>query len=81
MFDKVYYSYSEVEQKEFMKAFIEKIELYPEKRKDGCWIKHITFNFPIPLEGKEVTELCLEKETTLEAIVSISLVDNKKKNG
>lgn len=64
-----------------MKAFIEKIELYPEKRKDGCWIKHITFNFPIPLEGKEVTELCLEKETTLEAIVSISLVDNKKKNG
>lgn len=64
-----------------MKAFIEKIALYPEKRKDGCWIKHITFNFPIPLEGKEVTELCLEKETTLEAIVSISLVDNKKKKG
>ena len=31
MFDKVYYSCSEVEQKEFMKAFIEKIELYPEK--------------------------------------------------
>lgn len=21
-----------------MKAFIEKIELYPEKREDGCWI-------------------------------------------
>ena len=51
-----------------MKAFIEKIELYPEKREDGCWIKHITFNFPIPLEGKEVTELCLEKGTTLETV-------------
>lgn len=69
MFDKVYFSCAEVEQKEFMKAFIEKIELYPEKREDGCWIKHITFNFPIPLEGKEVTELCLEKGTTLETIV------------
>lgn len=63
MFDKVYYSCLELEQKEFMKAIIEKIELYPEKREDGCWIKHITFDFPIPLEGKEVTELCLEKDT------------------
>ena len=79
MFDKVYYSCSEVEQKEFMKAFIEKIELYPEKREDGCWIKNITFNFPVPLEGKEVTELCLENETTLETVVSLSLVDGKRK--
>ena len=72
MFDKVYYSCSEVEQKEFMKAFIEKIELYPEKREDGCWIKNITFNFPVPLEGKEVTELCLENETILETVVLMS---------
>ena len=72
MFDKVYYSCSELEQKEFMKAFIEKIELYPEKRKDGCCIKHITFNFPIPLEEKEITELCLEKETTLETVCLLS---------
>ncbi len=52
-----------------MKAFIEKIELYQKKREDGCWIKHITFNFPIPIEGKEVTELSLEKETTFETCV------------
>lgn len=29
----------------------------------------MTFNFPIPLDGKEVTELCLEKEATLETVV------------
>lgn len=72
MFDNVYSFCSEVEQKEFMKAFIEKIELYPEKRDAGCWNRHITFNFPIPLNGKEVTELCLEKETTLENAILLS---------
>ena len=43
-----------------------------EKQEDGCWIKNITFNFPVPLDGKEVTELCLEKETTLETICLLS---------
>lgn len=40
MFDKVYYSCSEVEQKEFMKAFIEKVELYPEKREEKAGVNH-----------------------------------------
>ncbi len=34
-FDEVYHSATEAEQKEFMKAFIERIEMFPEKRKDG----------------------------------------------
>ena len=33
-FDEVYGSATEAEQKEFMRAFIERIELFPEKRKD-----------------------------------------------
>ena len=65
-FDEVYGAATEVERKEFMRAFIEKIELYPQKRKDGCWIKSISFNFPVPLNGQEVTELPLENETTIE---------------
>ena len=32
-FDQVYYSATEVEQKDFMRAFVERIEIYPEKRK------------------------------------------------
>lgn len=47
-------SASEVEQKEFMRAFIDMIELYSEKRKDGSWIKNIVFNFPVPVNGKDV---------------------------
>ena len=67
-FDEVYNSATEVEQKEFMKAFIERIELFPEKRKDGCWIKNIVFNFPVPVNGEEVRELPLENETMLETV-------------
>ncbi|MEZ3452860.1 MAG: recombinase family protein [Oscillospiraceae bacterium] len=72
VFDKVYNSATEVEQKEFMKAFIEKIELFPQKREDGCWIKNIVFNFPVPISGTEMKELPLEYITTLETVALLS---------
>ena len=71
-FDEVYNSATEAEQKEFMKAFIERIDMFPEKRKDGCWIKNIVFNFPVPIDGEEVKELPLEYGTTVETIVLLS---------
>ena len=71
-FDAVYNSATEAERKELMKAFIERIDLYPEKRKDGCWIRSIVFNFPMPVEGGEVKELSLESETTVETVVTLS---------
>ena len=71
-FDQVYYSAIEVEQKDFMRAFVERIEIYPEKRKDGCQIKKIVFNFPIPVDGKNVTELPLELGTTVENVVALN---------
>ena len=74
-FDEVYGSATEAEQKEFMKAFIERIDLFLEKRKDGCWIKGITFNFPVPVNGEEVKELPLEYESTVETIVALQRVD------
>ncbi len=71
-FDEVYHSATEAEQKEFMKAFIERIEMFPEKRKDGSWIKKIVFNFPVPVDGEEVKELPLETETTVETVILLS---------
>lgn len=71
-FDEVYHSATEAEQKEFMKAFIERIEMFPEKRKDGSWIKKIVFNFPVPIDGEEVKELPLETETTVETVVLLT---------
>ena len=71
-FDQVYYFATEVEQKDLIRAFVERIEIYPEKRKDGCQIRKIVFNFPIPVDGKNVTELPLELGTTVETIVCLN---------
>ena len=77
-FDEVYHSATEAEQKEFMKAFIERIEMFPEKRKDGSWIRKIVFNFPVPVDGEEVKELPLETETTVETVVLLSKLNTKQ---
>ena len=60
-----------------MKAFIERIEMFPEKRKDGSWIKKIVFNFPVPVDGEEVKELPLETETTVECVVKLTRAEKK----
>ena len=71
-FDEVYNAATEVEQKEFMRAFIERIDLFPEKQPDGNWLKHITFNFPIPTKGGQVTEYPLESREALENVMVLA---------
>ena len=58
-----------------MRAFIERIELFPEKQPDGNWIRKIIFNFPVPVNGTEVKELPLENETMVEMVDYASAVD------
>ena len=47
--------------------------MFPEKRKDGSWIRKIVFNFPVPVDGEEVKELPLETETTVETVCLLVL--------
>ena len=61
-----------------MRAFIERIELFPERQPDGNWIRKIIFNFPVPVNGTEVKELPLENETMVETVV---LLSHKKPDG
>ena len=68
-FDKLYNTFTEVEQRDFMRSFIERIDIYPEKPENGCWIRNIVFNFPMPVKGKEITALPLESEATVETVV------------
>lgn len=70
-FDTLYESFSELEQKQFMQTFIERIDIYPERPSNGCWIRNIIFKFPIPMDGKEVRELPLDNETMLEVVAKI----------
>ena len=52
--------------------------MFPEKRKDGSWIKKIVFNFPVPVDGEEVKELPLETETTVETVCLLSKLHTKQ---
>lgn len=71
-FDKLYNTFTEAEQRDFMRSFIERIDIYPEKPENGCWIRNIVFNFPMPVKGKEITALPLESESTVETVCSLS---------
>ena len=59
-----------------MQAFIERIDIFPERQKDGNWIQNIKFQFPVPIikEGKEVAQIkgiSLDKEKSDEHMVSL----------
>ena len=74
-FDELYSGMDEPDKKELLRAIIERIDLYPEKRPDGNWIRNIVFTFPVPVQGVEVKELPLEKSTLIETVVLMSRVD------
>ena len=75
-FNEVYSECTDAEKKQFMQAFIERIDIFPERRKDGNWIQNIKFQFPVPIikEGKEVAQIkgnSLDKEKSDERMVSL----------
>ena len=59
-----------------MKSFVERIDIYPEKPENGCWIRNIVFNFPIPMNREEITELPLESEKTAEVVSLLQKMSN-----
>ena len=76
-FDELYDEFNEAEKKEFMRSFVERVDIYPEKPANGCWIKNIVFSFPIPMNGEEITELPLEIRETAETCVLLSKQQEK----
>ncbi len=94
-FNEVYSECTDAEKKQFMQAFIERIDIFPERRKDGNWIQNIKFQFPVPIikEGKEIAQIkgiSLDKEKSDEQMVSLEklstletcvLLSRKKSSG
>ena len=74
-FDELYGEMDESGKKELLRAIIERIDLFPEKREDGCWIRNIVFSFPVPIQGHEVKELPLEKSTLIETVCLLGKKD------
>ena len=77
-FDKMYYKMSDLEKKRFMREFIEGIELYPEKQKDGRILKQISLGFPVFYEGSEGDTIWLHKENTAETVCLLSKLNTKQ---
>lgn len=77
-FDKMYYKMSDLEKKRFMREFIEGIELYPEKQKDGRILKQISLGFPVFYEGSEGDTIWLHKENTAETVCLLSKLHAKQ---
>ena len=75
-FNELYAECTDVEKKQFMQAFIERIDIFPERREDGNWIRNIKFQFPVPVlrDGKEVVRvesISLDKEQSDEHTVTL----------
>ena len=75
-FDKMYYKMTDLEKKEFMREFIEEIELFPEKQGDGHILKQLRLGFPVYYEGNEGDKIRLLKENTVESCVLLERMSN-----
>ena len=53
---------NDADKKMLMNLLIEKIEIYPEKQKDGRWIKSVQFKIPLNIDGKAVDTLYFDDE-------------------
>lgn len=71
-FEMIYYKMTDLEKKEFMKDFINSIELYPEKKDNESIVKQINLKFGVYYEGKETMDIRLLNEKTVESIVLLS---------
>ena len=70
-FEMMYYKMTDLEKKEFMKDFINSIELYPEKMDNGSIVKQIKFKFGVYYEGQETMDIRLLNEKTVECVVGM----------
>ena len=74
-FDRLYYRLTDLEKKEFLRDFIESVEIYPEKLDNGRMLKQINFNFPVYYDGEVGKEIRLLNENTVECVVLMSRVE------
>ena len=58
--------------KTFMNSFIERVEIYPERRSDGRIVKRIEFRFPVYFKGSEISGLCWDETDMSETVMVLS---------
>ena len=65
-FDRLYDKMTDMEKKQFLHSFVSEVQIFEKEQPDGQILKHIQFAFPVFYEGKEITALGWDNETTVE---------------
>lgn len=68
-FDKLYEHFTDIEKKEFMSSFVERVDIFPDCLPNGRFHKHIKFRFPVYFQGQIVDEISWDKESIVETVV------------
>ncbi|MCI8586517.1 MAG: recombinase family protein [Lachnospiraceae bacterium] len=63
--------------KEFLRDFIESVEIYPEKMDNGRMLKQMNFNSPVYYDGEVGKEIRLLNEHTVETVAQLLRKDQK----
>lgn len=71
-FDKLYDKFTDKEKKQFLNAFIERIDIYPEQQENGGILKHIKFRFPVYYEGEMCSSFSWDEKNHAECVVLMS---------
>ena len=71
-FDKLYDKFTDLEKKEFLNSFVERVDIYEQEQPDGRFLKHIKFRFPVYFGDRETQELYWDNESTVETVALLS---------
>ena len=73
-FDRIYDKLTDMEKKELMGSFLERVEIYPEVQENGQILKSLKFKFPIYFNDSEVSQISWDTESHVESVVLITRV-------
>ncbi|MBR6630854.1 MAG: recombinase family protein, partial [Alistipes sp.] len=77
-FDSLYGLLTDLEKKQFMKVFVEEVQIFPEVQPNGKFLRSIKFSFPIPYEGSQIQELRWDNSSTVETVCLLSKLNAKQ---
>ena len=66
---------NDADKKMLMNLLIEKIEIYPEKQKDGRWIKSVQFKIPLNIDGETIDTMYFDDSESDEESVGLERHD------
>ncbi len=67
-FEQFYDKFSDIEKKEFLQSFVERVEIFEDKLPSGRLLKKIQFRFPVFYDDKEVIGLRWDNDLTVETV-------------